>query len=78
MNIGDTGVNKMDPGSRNRPWGVGAPNAVPRKEREFFIDNLLVRIHFIYLPTRWQKFTELARRHRALSSVTRSASPATS
>ena len=29
----------------------------PKQEREFFIDNLLVRIHFIIVMTRWTGLT---------------------
>ena len=57
---GGHGVARVgDTGARARPRGAGAsgpslalwthsaPLPPPRREREFFIDNLLVRIHFI-------------------------------
>jgi len=39
------------PGACSLEWAV--LRAVPPAEREFFIDNLLVRIHFIIVMIRW-------------------------
>ena len=47
---GWTGGRRRARGRRSR--SAGAPTCPPR-EREFFIDNLLVRIHFIIVMLRW-------------------------
>ena len=36
-----------------RAFSGAAPPALPPAEREFFIDNLLVRIHFVIVMIRW-------------------------
>jgi len=35
------------------PMGVSASTAVSPADREFFIDSLLVRVHFIIVIIRW-------------------------
>ena len=35
------------------PWKLALPRSTHLPEREFFIDNLLVRIHFIIVIIRW-------------------------
>jgi len=40
-------------GSRLLEEPMGLPQAKPSAEREFFIDNLLVQIHFIIVMIRW-------------------------
>jgi len=39
--------------ARDLPWGVASQSG----EREFFIDDLLVRIHFIVVTIRWTGLT---------------------
>ena len=47
------------------PWNIGTATDC-HTEREFFIDNLLVRIHFIIVMIRWTGLApwEHRRRHR--------------
>ena len=51
MRVMNGGMAAGTPGVRGGAWQGGVPSAEP--EREFFIDNLLVRIHFIIVMIRW-------------------------